>query len=80
MDRIRVGGKTQADLDAERAEEERLRINDEARAYLRETDWYFIRQAETGAVMPDEIRDERQAARARVEEHNNDRRTTGQTR
>ena len=69
-ERIKIGGKTRADLDAEHAEEERVRVNDEARAYLRETDWYIIRQAETGAKTPDGTREKRRAARARVEDLN----------
>lgn len=40
--------------------------NSEARAYLAETDWYVIRQQETGEPVPAEILAERAAARARV--------------
>ncbi len=66
--RIKIGGKTQADLDAEFAEEERLRINAEARTYLRDTDWYVIRETETGTPAPRELHALRQAARDRVED------------
>lgn len=43
-------------------------INAEARAYLASTDWYVTRLNETGAVIPDDILAERQAARDRVVE------------
>ena len=43
-----------------------LKINEEARAYLSSTDWYGRRQEETGKPIPQEILDERVAARARV--------------
>jgi len=41
-------------------------INDEARRYLSETDWYVIRQQETGVEIPVDILTERQAARNRI--------------
>lgn len=47
-------------------EQEQKRINSEARAYLAGTDWYVIRQQETGEPVPSEILAERSAARARV--------------
>ena len=68
MDRVKIGGKTQADLDAEQREEERVRINDEARAYLRETDWYIIRRAEARKPIPEGLSKRRQAARDRVKD------------
>ena len=39
-------------------------------SYLKNTDWYSIREAETGKPMPDEIRMNRQAARDRISELN----------
>lgn len=50
------------------AANQRYQANSEARAYLAETDWYVIRQQETGEPVPDEILTERAAARARVVE------------
>jgi len=69
MERLKVSGLTQAQVDAEREAEERAQVNDEARAYLRETDWYVIRAIENAGQIPDEIREKRQAARGRVKEH-----------
>lgn len=43
-------------------------VNIKSRAYLRETDWYVSRFAETGVVIPDEIKAKRQAARDAVVE------------
>jgi hypothetical protein len=42
------------------------RINNESRDYLASTDWYIVRQQETGAAVPQEILDARQAAREAV--------------
>jgi hypothetical protein len=71
MDRIIVGGKTDAVVRAEKREEDRLRVNDESRAYLRETDWQVIKVmeawlAETGRLASGFI-SERDAARDKVE-------------
>lgn len=41
-------------------------INAEARSYLASTDWYVIRKLETGEDIPEEILEERVAARLRV--------------
>lgn len=43
-------------------------INAEAKAYLSLTDWYVIRQLETGAAIPDEILSARAESRAKVVE------------
>lgn len=40
-----------------------IQTNADARAYLVSTDWYVTRFAETGVVIPDEIKAARQAAR-----------------
>lgn len=42
--------------------------NAEARRYLASTDWYVIRQVETGVEVPQQILDKRAAARAAVKE------------
>lgn len=41
-------------------------INAENRAYLASTDWYIIRQQETGTPVPQDILDARAAARAAI--------------
>ena len=41
-------------------------INAESRAYLESTDWYIIRQTETGQPAPDEILTQRQVAREAI--------------
>jgi hypothetical protein len=47
--------------------EHELEVNNKlARRYLAETDWYVIRFQETGEAIPQEILDERAAARDRV--------------
>lgn len=42
---------------------EQQTASDEAQVYLRETDWYVLRNVETGAPIPKAIREKRQAAR-----------------
>jgi hypothetical protein len=56
----------QTEVDAREAAEAQQKANDEARAYLKETDWYVIRQADTGEPVPKEVHDKRQAAREAV--------------
>ncbi len=72
MGRIKIGGKTQADLDAEKREEERGRVNDESRAYLRDTDWPVIKAMEQWLIetgrLPADFGIERDDARERVKE------------
>lgn len=48
------------------AEEKRIQTNRESLAYLASTDWYVIRQQETGIAVPQAILDARAAARAAV--------------
>lgn len=50
------------------APKSQLEINSEARAYLAGTDWYVIRQQETGEPVPAEVLAKRNAARAMVVE------------
>ena len=40
--------------------------NAEARAYLAETDWYAIRESETGEPMPEDIKTKRAEERLKV--------------
>lgn len=55
-------GRTPEQL-AQKAIEE---ANAEARAYLSSTDWYVIRQQETGVAIPQDILDARNLARSKV--------------
>lgn len=48
------------------AEQLQQQVNAEARAYLSSTDWYVLRQQETGIAIPAEILELRAEARARV--------------
>ena len=47
---------------------EKLKEIETLQSYLKNTDWYSIREAETGKPMPDEIRKNRQSARDRISE------------
>lgn len=58
--------KTAADKQAEAAQQAQDAINSEALAYLKETDWYVLRYQETGKAIPQDVLDERQAARDRI--------------
>ncbi|HGZ6705703.1 TPA: hypothetical protein ACOLYM_004169 [Vibrio parahaemolyticus] len=42
-------------------------IDNDYRRYLRETDWYVIREQETGEAIPEEIKQNRAKARAEVQ-------------
>ena len=55
-----------ADPPAPTAEQLQAQANTEARAYLASTDWYVIRQQETGEPIPDDVMAERAEARASV--------------
>jgi hypothetical protein len=54
------------DLQAVEAEAAQQQLNQESRAYLSSTDWYVIRQQETGVAIPQDILDARQAAREAI--------------
>lgn len=54
----------QKQLDAERQAQEQ--INQDSRSYLAQTDWYVVRWHETGVPVPDDVLEQRQAARGRV--------------
>lgn len=40
--------------------------NDQAKQYLSDTDWYITRQAETGQDIPEEVKQLRAEARAKI--------------
>jgi hypothetical protein len=58
--------KTSEQVAQEKAQQEQERINNESREYLKSTDWYVIRQQETGVAIPQDILDARQAAREAI--------------
>ncbi len=41
-------------------------VNDEARMYLLSTDWYIIREMDSGIACPSDIKTARSAARSRI--------------
>lgn len=45
---------------------EQKQINAESEAYLRKTDWYAIRFADSGEPMPEDVKLKRKAARERI--------------
>lgn len=49
------------------AAKEQSRINDEALSYLAKTDWYVIRQQETGVNIPQDVLTARAEARQRIQ-------------
>ncbi len=55
--------KTAADLEADALAREAEKLRAEALAYLRETDWFVTRQAETGKPIPEDVAEKRAAAR-----------------
>lgn len=50
------------------SEQIQLEINNASRAYLLSTDWYVIRNTETGEPIPEEISTKRNDARASVKD------------
>jgi hypothetical protein len=60
------GNKVEYDLQAVEAEAAQQQLNQESRAYLSSTDWYVIRQQETGVAIPQDILNARQAAREAI--------------
>ncbi len=51
---------------AEAAQAEQDTINSEAKAYLASTDWYLVREMETGVPTPQEVKDARHEARLKI--------------
>ena len=63
-----LDGLTQKQVDEREAAKRQEEVNREARGYLSETDWYIVRNMETGAEVPKEILVKRAEARATVRE------------
>ena len=69
MSNINFSNVKTADMKAEEAAQaEQESVNKEARDYLASTDWYLVRELETGVPTPQEIKDARQEARLKVSE------------
>lgn len=63
---MKLTGKSQAQVDADKAEAERLAEISELERYLKSTDWYATRLAETGKSIPDEVITKRREARKMI--------------
>jgi len=55
-----------AEKDAHEQEQIRDKVNQEALSYLTSTDWYVIRQLDSGEVIPEDVKQLRKEARAKV--------------
>ena len=65
---MKLDGLTQKQVDERDAALRQEEVNREARGYLSETDWYIVRNMETGAEVPKEILVKQAEARAAVRE------------
>jgi len=65
---MKYDGLTQAQVDERDAKLKQEEANREAREYLTSTDWYVVRNAETGAEIPSEVLKKRAEARSAVKE------------
>jgi hypothetical protein len=65
---MKLTGLTQAQVGARKAAEHRLAEIAEMEAYLKSTDWYATRLAETGKAIPEEILTKRANARQAISE------------
>lgn len=69
MSNINFSNVKTAEMKAEETNQaEQEAIDTEARTYLASTDWYLVREMETGVPTPQEIKDARQEARLKVSE------------
>ena len=66
MQEVTIPGSYIVEMSDVTAQKLQEKINQEALQYLAETDWYVVRSTETGAAIPQEVLDERAAARARI--------------
>lgn len=57
---------SKAKKDAHEAEQARKETNQEALAYLQSTDWYVLRQMDSGEPIPEDVGTLRAEARARI--------------
>tara|TARA_B100001059_G_scaffold235048_1_gene279477 strand:- start:1597 stop:1998 length:402 start_codon:yes stop_codon:yes gene_type:complete len=55
-----------ADTKTDKVNQEKLKNIAEAQLYLRRTDWYVVREADSGKAMPDDIKTKRVEARQTI--------------
>ena len=60
-------GITTAILELDIANREKQLSNDQHLKYLKETDWYVVRKADTGVAIPTDVANKRQAAREAIQ-------------
>jgi len=65
---MKIVGKNQQQIDAEAAQKRKIMERAELESYLGSTDWYAIRQAETGKLIPDDVLAARKEARDKLSE------------
>tara|TARA_R100000900_G_C3318901_1_gene161201 strand:- start:53 stop:385 length:333 start_codon:yes stop_codon:yes gene_type:complete len=63
--------KVKADMDKQDSFANQVKINQAAKTYLAETDWYVIRATEGGTAVPSDITTKRAQERAKVIEFEN---------
>lgn len=56
----------QSEKDSFELEQKTLKDNQDALSYLASTDWYVVRKMDTGAAIPNNIIENRAAARAKI--------------
>jgi len=65
---MKLTGKTQTQVDNERTLQELKQEEQSLLKYLSETDWYVNRFTESKTKIPEEVKNERSAARDRISE------------
>lgn len=58
-----------ADTKTDKVNQEKLKNIAEAQLYLRRTDWYVVREADSGKAMPSDIKTKRAKARQDIEDN-----------
>lgn len=66
MERIKIDGKTQAQLNVERVTETKEQEREKARAYLRDTMEIIVEALELGKPIPDDVQQKRASARLTI--------------
>ena len=58
-----------ADTKTDKVNQEKLKNIGEAQLYLRKTDWYVVREADSGKAMPSDVKTKRAKARQDIEDN-----------